>query len=99
MLSLRHVIQAFSDASGRSLVASRNLLATSNCSLPPEWSCDRQTQCQYKEADNALQVGEADMHCLYASGAGHLGGTLSAPSGGEGAGCTVQVSHFDFVTD
>ena len=36
-------------------------------------------------------MGEAEAHCLYASGAGHLGGSLPAPEEGQGGGATVQI--------
>jgi hypothetical protein len=46
---------------------------------------------QPRTPDHDAQVGESQSHQLYASGAGHLGGTLPGPADGFGAGATVQV--------
>lgn len=45
----------------------------------------------HHEHDGHAQVGESEASRLYASGAGHIGGSHDAPTDGQGSGATVQI--------
>lgn len=47
--------------------------------------------CVHRQRCGHAQVGESEASRLYASGAGHIGGSHDAPTDGQGSGATIQI--------